>query len=245
MAKKHWIFVKRGLSEDPKHRERMGMAIYVYLHILDRADWETGKVGDWVDGDEANDMCMSPRTLRDWRQKLVDLGYIACKQRQHSLEITIYNWINPREYNTGPINLKNDPFEGDTQGALLDAPSKFQGDTQGDTQVRSVSVTPTYDSSSLPPNEEEDVSSPSKEKKKILKLFEAAALNVFGNDFTAWRKLARELELEQVQIRHEDGQVIVSGAGEKAAFLQDRYAKSFSRSFAGIYNEETDVIFEE
>ena len=49
MSKKNWIFIKRGLSEDPKHRERMGMAIWLFMHICDAADWETGKVYDWRD----------------------------------------------------------------------------------------------------------------------------------------------------------------------------------------------------
>ena len=35
MTKKHWISVKRGLSEDPKHRQAMGEAVWLFLHIID------------------------------------------------------------------------------------------------------------------------------------------------------------------------------------------------------------------
>lgn len=147
MTKKHWISVKRGLSEDPKHREKMGMAVWGFLHMIDRADWETGKVYDWRDKDEAEDMGVNERTLRDWRQRLAESGYIECNQRQRGLEITIFNWINPRDYSAGVLNQKS---QGDTEVDILVSPSEIQGDTevdtQGDTKVRGESVTPTLDS---------------------------------------------------------------------------------------------------
>jgi|SRR5690242_13112184 len=152
MAKKHWISIKRGLSEDPKHRERIGMAVWAFMHILDRADWETGVVFDWKDKAEAQDMSMNERTLRDWRQRLEELGYIKCEQKQHSLNIVIYNWINPKDYSGKVINPKGQltAVQGDTQGDTTTAPSEFQGDTQddtqGDTQGDSESVTPTSSS---------------------------------------------------------------------------------------------------
>lgn len=143
MARKNWIMLKRGLSADPKHREKIGMAIWCFMHIIDRADFETGKVFDWRDKDEAEDMGVNERTLRDWRQKLANEGYIECQQKQRGLEVTIFNWVNPREYSSGPINIKGDK---------ITAPSEIQGDTQvdtpPDTQVSRQNVTPTYDSES-------------------------------------------------------------------------------------------------
>jgi len=151
--KKHWIMVKRGLSADPKHREAMGQAVWCFLHILDRTDFETGKVYDWRDADEAADMGVNERTLRSWRQALEKAGYIKCQQKQRGLEITVYNWINPREYSAGIVNPKGDiktaPSD-DPQGDIKTAPSGFQGDMQGDMQgdirVRRNPVTPTLDS---------------------------------------------------------------------------------------------------
>jgi len=95
MAKKNWIYVKRGLSENPKHRAQMGEAIWLFLHIIDRADWEMGIAYDWKDEQEAADMGMSVRTLRDQRRKLDELNYISCKQKQYAQDIIIKNWINP------------------------------------------------------------------------------------------------------------------------------------------------------
>ena len=149
--KKHWIMVKRGLSADPKHREAMGQAVWCFLHILDRADFETGKVYDWRDADEADDMGVNERTLRSWRQALEKAGYIKCQQKQRGLEITIWNWINPRDYSAGIVNPKGDTktAPSETQGDIKTAPLEFQGDIQGDIQVRRNPVTPTLDSESI------------------------------------------------------------------------------------------------
>lgn len=140
MGKKHWIYLKRGLSEDPKHRQRMGMAVWCFLHICDRADFDTGIVRDWKDEDEAESMGVSVRTLRDWRQKLEREDYISCTQNQYSQDIKIYNWINPRDYSSRVLNPRPKmDFEGDKKSA----PLEFQGDTRGDTQGNRKSVTPT------------------------------------------------------------------------------------------------------
>ena len=150
MAKKHWIYLKRGLSEDPKHREEIGNAIWAFLHIIDRADWEKGIVYDWRDKDEAADMAVNERTLRDWRQRLEQTGKIKCIQRQHSLDIMIYNWINPRDYSGGILNprAKTDESQGDKKSAPLEFQGDTQGDTEGDTQGRRKCVTPTSSSDS-------------------------------------------------------------------------------------------------
>lgn len=139
MSKKHWILVKRGLSQDPKHREAMGNAVWVYLHILDRADWETGIVYDWKDQAEADDMGINVRTLRKWRRELGDGGYITCNQEQYGQQIVIHNWVNPRNYSGEILNKK--------QGDMESVPkSDTQGYIQGDTQGSINHVTPTYNS---------------------------------------------------------------------------------------------------
>lgn len=136
MAKKNWIYVKRGLSENPKHRAQMGESIWLFLHIVDRADWETGVAYDWKDEQEAADMGMSVRTLREQRRKLDELNYISCKQKQYGQDIFIKNWINPRDYSGNVLNQSGSEME----------PSGF---TQGYAQGSSQDVTPTSDSISL------------------------------------------------------------------------------------------------
>lgn len=138
MAKKHWIYIKRGLSEDPKHRAAMGECIWLFMHIIDRVDWETGIVHDWKDSEEAAEMAMEPRTMRYQRQKLEKLDYIRCKQKQHSQEIKIMEWVNPRDYSAGVLNHR----EGDNgvEPSILQGDN--QGDNQGDSQGRGKIVTP-------------------------------------------------------------------------------------------------------
>ena len=128
MAKKHWIYLKRGLSENPKHRASMGECIWLYMHIIDRADWETGIAYDWKDAEEANDMGMSVDTLRRQRQKLVDNGYIKCELKQHSQNIYIYEWKNPRDYGSDTKNPR-------IQGSHQSIPSEIQGLNQVLTRV--------------------------------------------------------------------------------------------------------------
>lgn len=141
MAKKHWIYIKRGLSEDPKHRAAMGECIWLYMHIIDRADWETGIAYDWKDREEAADMGMSVDTLRSQRGKLEQGDYIRCNQKQHGQDIKIMEWRNPRDYSS---EVKNPRFQGSDEAL----PSDFQGLNQGLNQVPGQIKTPSYDSKS-------------------------------------------------------------------------------------------------
>lgn len=95
--KKTWIKLKRGLLE-PKHRLALGPRIWLYFHILDRANWKQGTVLEWKDKGEAESLEMDINTLRKQRQRLEKDGYITCKKQQHSLKITVHKWVNPREY---------------------------------------------------------------------------------------------------------------------------------------------------
>ncbi len=143
MAKKNWIYIKRGLSEDAKHRAAMGECIWLFLHIIDRADWEMGIAYDWKDEQEAADMGMPVRTLREQRRKLDELNYISCKQRQYGQDIIIKNWTNPRDYSGKVLN----------QGGSETEP---EGYTQGYTQGSSQDVTPTSDSLSKSINDSQE-----------------------------------------------------------------------------------------
>ena len=137
--KKTWIKIKRGLLE-PKHRDKLGIRIWLYLYILDKADWDTGQVLEWRDGDAGDELDMPPRTVRQQRQQLDDTGYITCEQKYRKQVITIHNYTNPRKYdgevmnNDGDINLS--PLaEGD-----------INGDNNGDINGVRKLVTPSYKS---------------------------------------------------------------------------------------------------
>jgi hypothetical protein len=157
MAKKHWIYIKRGLSEDPKHRAQMGECIWLYMHIIDRADWETGIAFDWKDRDEAADMSMPVDTLRRQRQKLEEMDYIRCAQKQHAQDIYIMEWKNPRDYGAETKNPRNEgsheqPPSNMSQGSHERPPSNVQGLNQGlnqdGNQVQAQVRTPTSPSKS-------------------------------------------------------------------------------------------------
>lgn len=120
MSKKNWISVKRGLSEDPKHRQAMGEAIWLFLHIIDAAEWETGIVYDWRDKDIADDMSISQRTVRDWRDRLTGKGYITCERKPHSLNIIIHNWTDPRTYSGKKMNVKQSDMEMSNTEKVID-----------------------------------------------------------------------------------------------------------------------------
>jgi hypothetical protein len=145
MAKKHWIYIKRGLSEDPKHRAGMGECIWLYMHIIDRADWETGIAYDWRDAEEAAQMSMPVDTLRYQRQKLERMDYIHCRQKQRGQDIAIMEWKNPRDYGSETKNPR-------IQGSNELPPSEIQGDNQGLNQglnhLPGQIKTPTYSSDS-------------------------------------------------------------------------------------------------
>jgi hypothetical protein len=128
----------------------MGVKIWLYLYIIDRADWETGIVYGWKDKDEADDFGMSWRTLQQQRQELETDGYIACTQRSHSQDIVIHNWINPREY-SGEIYNQNDK---DTENSVptndeninKNDEGTIQGTTEGTIKGLSKHSTPTSNS---------------------------------------------------------------------------------------------------
>lgn len=108
MPRKTWIKVKRGILE-PKHRKRLGARIWLYIYMLDNADWESGKIEGWTDAHHAKQIKMPYRTLQEQRQRLEADGYIRCDQGFQSQTITITNWTDPRLYSDEVINGTENP----------------------------------------------------------------------------------------------------------------------------------------
>lgn len=136
--KKTWISVKVGII-DPKHQEEIGPAIWLFLYLCDRANWEKGQVFGYTDGQAAEDLGMEKRTIRAHRTKLQAAKYIGCRQRQSDQVITIHNWTDPRKYSGKVINppdvgvsSKRHPDEDDTSVSPSEIQDDIQGDTQGD-----------------------------------------------------------------------------------------------------------------
>lgn len=149
--RKTWLKVKRGLLA-PKHREALGVRVWLYLYILDRADWETGKVYGWTDRDAADDLGMPWRTVQDQRQQLETAGYISAAQEGQGLTITIHRWTNPREYSGqvyNPSRQTPQDVGGDSdapEGTESSVPSRSEGTGEGTTppygKLRTPSMSP-------------------------------------------------------------------------------------------------------
>jgi hypothetical protein len=103
------------------------------MHIIDRADWETGIAYGWKDTQEAADMAIPVDTLRRQRQKLEDNLYIKCEQKQHDQNIYIYEWRNPRDY----VSEVKNPRQGSHETIPSDSEGDNEGLNQGLNQVTS------------------------------------------------------------------------------------------------------------
>ena len=95
-AKKSYLKVKTGLFLDPIHRNRIGSRLWLYMYILHLANWETGIIDYWKDGDAAKTLDLPKRTIKDQRQGLEESGYISCLVKGQHQVITIFNYLNPR-----------------------------------------------------------------------------------------------------------------------------------------------------
>lgn len=101
MSAKTWIKLRRGLILDPKHRVKLGINLWLYLYILDKADWNTGKIFSWQDQLVADDLQMPLTTVRYQRRKLEEEGYITSMVKGYSQIITVTKWSNPRQSDNG------------------------------------------------------------------------------------------------------------------------------------------------
>ena len=135
---KLWLYLKRGLITSPKHRAAMGTNIWLYLHMIDRADWETGAIEDWKDEAEADVLTMPLPTVRYQRRKLAEAGYISCVQGRGRLRVTITKWINPKlpRWITPPSpaaeTSEGEPLSGNEAEHGLGPHPPLTGDNNGD-----------------------------------------------------------------------------------------------------------------
>jgi hypothetical protein len=131
MAKKTWVKLKRGLLIDPKHRMALGNRIWLYLFMLDVADWDTGKVIEWRDKAAADELQMPLSTVRTQRREIEEAGYISVNQKHNRLVITIKKWVNPREYTGQVYNIGESDQEYPPQESTLKQESDNEGVNEG------------------------------------------------------------------------------------------------------------------
>lgn len=93
--KRTWIKVRCGILT-PEHVGAIGPAIWLFLYILDRVDWQTGQLEDWRDALASDDMGIPKSTVRKHRGRLEEEGYIRCRAGYQSLAIEVMNYSGPR-----------------------------------------------------------------------------------------------------------------------------------------------------
>lgn len=134
MASKTFIKVRTGILS-PTHINNMGNAVWLYLYILSRADWETGKVFQWRDQDAADDLGLYIQTIRKYRKKLEGI-YIDCTPRGNGLNVMIRKWSNPRI--KAAEDDTNISHSGDTHVSQENQSSDTESDTESDTVVDTI-----------------------------------------------------------------------------------------------------------
>jgi hypothetical protein len=143
MTDRTWIKIHSGLTNDPKHREEMGIRVWLFMWLVDHADWETGIVEAYTDAWAAEEMEIPARTIEGQRQKLDSSGYIHCHQGQQSQNIRIMRWRNPKLVNPPQINIPGD------EKSWYAIPR---------THPRSKLRTPTLDSDSIQKEQQQEIS---------------------------------------------------------------------------------------
>jgi hypothetical protein len=101
-----WTRISNGLLDDPKHVERMGHALWLYLQILRRVTKEVEGVGTVLGGKPVTDseiaaFGLTIRSISRYRKTLVDHGYITAKLAPHGY---IYTVCNSKKFNMNGSN---------------------------------------------------------------------------------------------------------------------------------------------
>ena len=133
-GRKSWISVKIGMI-DPKHQRAIGPAIWLFLHILDNADWETGTVKGYTDKQAHDELGIPKDTIIKHRRKLQAGGYISCKKNDYDQTITIHNWTDPRKYSGKVLNPPNVGSDHERSVSQSDRERSGGSDQQSDQQT--------------------------------------------------------------------------------------------------------------
>lgn len=105
MTDRAWIKIHTGLTNDPEHRGRMGIRVWLFMWLVDHAEWESGVVYNYTDKWAGEEMEMPPRTVERQRQGLECDYYIRCWPSFQCQHIMIMRWRNPKLVNPPQINI--------------------------------------------------------------------------------------------------------------------------------------------
>jgi len=90
-----YLGVRNGLILDPKHREKIGPALFLFLYLMANADYVTGKLDRKI-GTISDDMGKVPkRTVEHWIGILKKGKYIKTTRLHRAFHIEILKWWHP------------------------------------------------------------------------------------------------------------------------------------------------------
>jgi len=98
----------------------MGVAIWLFLYLLDRANWEAGIIESYTDQEAAEALGTGVTSIRYWRKKLDYGGYITCNQGFRCQKITIHKWRNPRKKDAESENMVIKDYDHDQNMVIKD-----------------------------------------------------------------------------------------------------------------------------
>ena len=129
---KTFIKVKRGIIS-PEHYEAIGPAVWLFLYLIDRADFDSGTMYGYTDDQAAEDIGSKKRTIRSWRIKLQDGGYIDWIKKPYSINVTISIWDNPVNKWGKSDTRMSDTIESDIKSDIeSDIKSDIESDIKSD-----------------------------------------------------------------------------------------------------------------
>lgn len=96
--KNWWAPLRVGLFTDPKHREKMGQAVWLYCYLHAYADRENGRLIRNY-SQIADEVKTTPKTVQRWMKILEENGYIQLRRLQYGFSIQIEKYR--------PISTKN------------------------------------------------------------------------------------------------------------------------------------------
>lgn len=87
MSKDYYFYVKNQLVQDPKHRQKMGDAIWLYQFYLSYANCQLGRANPgltfyWKTC--AKKLELTPEKILEWQECLRLAGYITAKKMNES-----------------------------------------------------------------------------------------------------------------------------------------------------------------
>jgi len=246
--RKTWIKIKRGLLQ-PKHRLAIGECIWLYFHILDRANWKTGAVEQWKDEAEAEELEMSLRTLRHQRKKLEKAGYIKAEKRQHYQRIIIHKWINPRKYDGEVINIVGEAEKYPPQVGVLEEDQSDNGlvlsDNLGDESPNQSTNQSSNQVSTLPLDSQNHISHNRKDPPSLSQDNWVKALMVINLDYYQGRNRQFERDWNGTgYVGWQDGRfTVVCQDDDQRLWLQDHGKKIAENVLVGVLGERVEIEF--